>query len=76
MNRDEIFNKLKNCNLDLSKCIIIGGASLVVQGIIDETDDIDFACSKEYYDSIDWDYDNSIDGNVLKEKDCFSISSI
>ena len=75
MNRDEIFNKLKNCNLDLSKCIIIGGASLVVQGIIDETGDIDFACSKEYYDSIDWDYDNSIDGNVLKENDCFSISS-
>ena len=75
MNREEIFNKLDSCNLDLDKCIIIGGASLVVQGIIDETSDIDFACSKEYYDSIDWDYDNSIDGNVLKEKDCFSISS-
>ena len=76
MNREEIFNNLKNCELDLDKCIIIGGASLVVQGLLDSTEDIDFACSKEYYDSIDWEYDTSIDkGDVVKIKDCFSISN-
>lgn len=76
MNREEIFNNLKNCELDLDKCIIIGGASLVVQGLLDSTEDIDFACSKEYYDSIDWEYDTSIDkGDVVKIKGCFSISN-
>ena len=76
MNKENIFNKLKDCDLDLDKCIIIGGASLVVQGFIDETVDIDFSCSKEYYDSIDWDYDSSVDnGKVLKIKDCYSISN-
>ena len=76
MNREEIFNNLKNCELDLDKCIIIGGASLVVQGLLDSTEDIDFACSKEYYDSIDWEYDTNIDkGDVVKINDCFSISN-
>ena len=76
MNREDILNVLKKCELDLDKCIIIGGASLVVQGLLDSTEDIDFACSKEYYDSIDWEYDTSIDkGDVVKIKDCFSISN-
>ena len=75
MNKEEILDKLSNCSLDLNECIIIGGASLVVQGLLDETSDIDFACSREYYDSVNWDYDSNIEGNVLKEKDCFSISS-
>lgn len=76
MNREDIFNTLKNCELDLDKCIIIGGASLVVQGLLDSTEDIDFACYKEYYDSIDWEYDTSVDkGNVVKINGCFSISN-
>lgn len=76
MNKEDIFNKLSNCKLDLNRCIIIGGASLVIQGLLDETDDIDFACSREYYDSIDWGYDSSIDtGDVVKINDCFSLSS-
>ena len=75
MNKEEILDKLSNCSLDLNECIIIGGASLVVQGLLDETSDIDFACSRGYYDSVNWDYDSNIEGNVLKEKDCFSISS-
>ena len=76
MNREDILNVLKKCELDLDKCIIIGGASLVVQDFLDSTEDIDFACSKEYYDSIDWEYDTSIDkGDVVKIKGCFSISN-
>ena len=76
MNKEEIFDKLSNCSLNLDECIIIGGASLVVQGLLDETSDIDFACSSKYYDSIDWDYDSSVDnGKVLKVNDCYSISS-
>ena len=76
MNKEEIFDRLSNCSLNLDECIIIGGASLVVQGLLDETSDIDFACSSKYYDSIDWAYDSSVDnGKVLKVNDCFSISS-
>lgn len=76
MNREDILNVLKKCELDLDKCIIIGGASLVVQGLLDSTEDIDFACSKEYYDSIDWEYDTNIDkGDVVKINGCFSISN-
>ena len=76
MNKEEILDKLRKCSLDLDECIIIGGASLVVQGLLDETTDIDLACSKNYYDSINWDYDTSIEsGDVVKMNDCFSISS-
>ena len=76
MKKEEIFTKLKSLNLDYDNCIIIGGASLVVQDLFEETSDIDFACTKEYYNSIDWDYDSTIDdGTVLKVKDCYSISN-
>lgn len=76
MNREDILNRLGSCELDLDKCIIIGGASLVMQGLLEKTEDIDFACSKDYYESIDWEYDSTIDdGKVLKINDCFSISN-
>lgn len=71
MKKDEILKKLDNLDLDKSKYIIISGASLVVQGIIDETADIDLICSKEYYDSIDWE-ENSIIS--MKKYEVFEIS--
>ncbi len=54
MNRCEIFETLSRYDLDKDVCIIISGASLVVQGILDETHDIDIATTTEYYQSLDW----------------------
>lgn len=55
MKKKEILEKLNKLDLDKDKYTIISGASLVMHGIIKETDDIDLACSKEYYDKINWD---------------------
>ena len=54
MTKEEIFKELEKLDLPKDKYIVISGASLVCQGIIDETSDIDLACSKELFDSIDW----------------------
>ena len=54
MTKEEIFKELKKLDLPKDKYIVISGASLVVQDIIDETDDIDLTCSKEFYDKLDW----------------------
>ncbi len=54
MNKLEIFKELEKLDLPKDKYIVISGASLVVQDIIDETDDIDLTCSKEFYDKLDW----------------------
>ena len=49
MNKQEIFKKLDELELDKDKYIVISGASLVVQDILDETSDIDLSCSKTDY---------------------------
>ena len=49
MKKLEIFKELEKLDLPKDKYIVISGASLVCQDIIDETDDIDLTCSKEYY---------------------------
>jgi hypothetical protein len=54
MNKEEIIKNLKKLELNKKDYIVICGSSLVMQGIIDETPDIDLACSKEIYDSLDW----------------------
>lgn len=54
MNKEEILEKLKTLDLDKNKYIIISGASLVLQGIIDTTSDIDMSCDKSYYETIPW----------------------
>lgn len=72
MNKLEIFKELEKLDLPKDKYIVISGASLVVQDIIDETDDIDLTCSKEFYDELDWplrvEYNKEI-----KYKDSFDI---
>ena len=55
MTKDEIFKKLDSLDLDKEKYIVISGASLVAQDIIEETEDIDLCCSDEYYHCLDWD---------------------
>lgn len=73
MNKKDIFNKLKNLDIPKDKYIIISGASLVVQGIKEETNDIDISCSKEYYDKLSWPIKKSSNGKEIKYNDVFEI---
>ena len=73
MNKLEIFKELEKLDLPKDKYIVISGASLVVQDIIDETDDIDLTCSKEFYDKLDWPTRIGAFGVEIKYKDCFEI---
>lgn len=54
MNKSDILNYLSNLELDKNNYIVISGASLVLQDVIEDTKDIDLACSKSYYNSIPW----------------------
>ena len=74
MMKEEIFKELEKLDLPKDKYIVISGASLVVQGIIEETDDIDLICSKELYDNLDWPTRIGAFGIEVKYKDCFEIS--
>ena len=73
MNKLEIFKELEKLDLPKDKYIVISGASLVVQDIIDEIDDIDLTCSKEFYDELDWPTRIGAFGVEFKYKDCFEI---
>ena len=74
MNKQQILNKLKNLNLDKDKIIIISGAALVVQGITDQTEDIDIATSTEYFKTINWQAKIGAFGKITKIYDVFDIS--
>ena len=73
MNKLEIFKELEKLDLPKDKYIVINGASLVSQDIIDETDEIDLTCSKEFYDKLDWPIRIGAFGVEIKYKDCFEI---
>ena len=74
MNKAEILNELKNLNLNPKDYIVISGASLVVRGIIPQTPDIDLACSKDFYDALDWPKSVGSAGKRIKSYGCFEIS--
>lgn len=74
MNRNEIFEKLEHLDLDKEKYIVISGASLVVQEIIDNTSDIDLSTSKDYYKIINWPIKLGAFNKECKVKDVFEIS--
>ena len=73
MTKEGIFQKLDSLNIDKKEYIIISEASLVCQDVIDETGDIDLACSEEYYQNISWDVDTGYFGTDIKKYDCFEI---
>lgn len=75
MTKEEIFTKLRECELDKTKFIIISGASLVVQGIIKSTNDIDLSCEKTYYDEIKWPEKIGAFGLNIKYSEVYEISS-
>ncbi len=75
MTKEEIFKKLDLLDLDKNKFIIISGASLVIQDIIDETNGIDLACDVDYYNSIDWDKKLGFLDKEIKYNDVFEIGT-
>ena len=74
MTKEEIFKKLDKLELDKNKYIVISGASLVVQDIINETDDIDLTCSTDYYNKISWNKKIGSFEKEIKQKDVFEVS--
>ncbi len=74
MTKEEVFKELKKLDLPKDKYIVISDASLVCQDIIEETDDIDLTCSKEFYDKLDWPTRIGAFGKEVKHKGCFEIS--
>ena len=75
MNKEQIFKKLDSLELDKEKYIVISGASLVVQDIVDETSDIDLSCSTDCYNSINWDIKIESFGVEIKYYDVFEIGN-
>lgn len=75
MTKEEIFQKLDSLDLDKSKYIIISGASLVCQDILEETGDIDLSCDNEYYSSISWDVKKGYFGTDIKYYDSFEVGT-
>ena len=54
MTKEEIFAELEKLDLPKDKYIVISGASLVCQGLIEKTNDIDLACSKDFFEKLEW----------------------
>ncbi len=72
MTKEEIYKKIDSLGFDRHDFIIITGTSLVCHDVIDQTDDIDLACSKEVFDSLEWPV-RVEHGSEIKYKDCFDI---
>ena len=75
MKKLEILQKLKELSIKKDNYIIIGGAALVLHNIIEETEDIDLSCSKETYDTLDWDTTIGKFQTEIKYKACFEIGT-
>lgn len=74
MNKKEIVSKLRKSGLNLEEIIVISGASLVMQDVIDSTNDIDLSCAKDYYDKIKWPEKVGAFNVEIKYHDVFEIS--
>lgn len=73
MTKEEIFDALETLDFPRDSYIVIGGASLVVQDIISSTSDIDLACSKDFYNELDWSIVPGNFGWKIKSKGIFDI---
>lgn len=73
MKKQEIIAKIKSSNLNLNEIIILSGASLVLQDVIESTEDIDMSCKKQYYDTIHWNIKKGAFGINVKYHDVFEI---
>lgn len=75
LNKEAILKKLETLNLNKDKLIIISGAALVLQDIIEYTSDIDLSCEKEYYKEINWNTKIGYFNTEIKYYDCFEIGT-
>ena len=75
LNKEAILKKLETPNLNKDKIIIISGAALVLQDIIEYTSDIDLSCKKEYYKEINWNTKIGYFNTEIKYYDCFEIGT-
>lgn len=75
LNKEAILKKLETPNLNKDKIIIISGAALVLQDIIEYTSDIDLSCEKEYYKEINWNTKIGYFNTEIKYYDCFEIGT-
>lgn len=74
MNKEEILEKLNNLDLDKDKYLILSEASLVLQGLLDSTPNIDLSCEDEYYKEINLDTKLGAFGIEVKYLDNIEIS--
>lgn len=75
MKKQEIITKIKTSNLNLNEIIILSGASLVLQDVIESTEDIDISCSQKYYNAINWKIKKGAFGIDIKYQDVFEIGN-
>lgn len=75
MNKEEVLKQLEQLTLDKDQYIIIGGAALVLQEVLEETHDIDLACTDEFYQLLDWEINTGYFGSDIKCRDCFEIGT-
>lgn len=76
MNRNEILNTLDKYDLDTSSFIIISGSAMVLYGFKDETDDIDIAVTKDYYDRLFTTFNPTLEKHFEDRNDAYMIDGI
>ncbi len=75
MKKEDIIKNLKKLKLNKKDFIIISGASLVLQDVIDSTNDIDLTCNSDFYEKIDWPVKIGAFDVEIKYNDVFEIGS-
>lgn len=68
MIRSEIIKSIKDLNLSVNDYVIISGASMVLQGIKDQTNDVDIAVTEKLYNELLNKYDCQFERNFLGNK--------
>ena len=76
MNKIDILKELEllKKEVNINDVIIISGASLVLQGILDTTNDIDLSCTIDTYKKIQWNKKIGAFGIETKYNNMFDIS--
>lgn len=76
LNKKMIINTLNKYNLDKTKYIVISGAAMVLLGIKEETNDIDIATTKEYYDYLLNNYNCKLEFTNMNNINVYYIDNI
>lgn len=76
MNKEEIMNVLNKYSLDKNEIVIIAGAALVLQGVVDKTHDIDIWVNEKYYNYLLNNYECKYERTNEYGLDCYMIDDI